>query len=493
MSTVRRRAVGGGGDVDEDVLVSGCEGTGSAGASTPAATMDNEETKKRAKKKKDHAVRMFSTWMMTATILTVLYCGHIALCAFVFMCGAAIFGEILNLRAPPDASRGSTGVHFRTVNWGFFTAASYFVYGKSVLAHFSEQGYAIMDTRAVQLLMRHHSFIAFCMYVVFFLAFVMTLRAGAYMMQFGAFARAHIALLLVLLSTSMTVLNIKNGLVWFVLPATLVIINDSFAYLVGRKFGKTKLVALSPNKTVEGFIGGAVFTVLTASLCAWALTKLELPQLYCPKPSFSDCGVLLCRATCERPALFTQTLLQLPPGHDLVLKIRDALGLAARFAGRGGVTAEAAAAAAALKIAPIQLHALSLALFASVIAPFGGFFASGLKRAFEVKDFADLIPGHGGVTDRMDCQLLMAVFTYVYSINFVAAHAPDVEKLMALAAELSIDERTELLTELAGALVAKGVDAAAALAPLLSKAPPAAEAVAHAAGEAVAAAAGAAA
>jgi len=46
-------------------------------------------------------------------------------------------------------------------------------------------------------------------------------------------------------------------------------------------------------------------------------------------------------------------------------------------------------------IAPVQLHALALASFSSLIAPFGGFFASGVKRAFQIKDFGDSIPGHG--------------------------------------------------------------------------------------------------
>ena len=53
----------------------------------------------------------------------------------------------------------------------------------------------------------------------------------------------------------------------------------------------------------------------------------------------------------------------------------------------------------------MQLHALVMAVFASVIAPFGGFFASGFKRSLKVKDFGDSIPGHGGMTDRMDCQV----------------------------------------------------------------------------------------
>jgi phosphatidate cytidylyltransferase len=33
----------------------------------------------------------------------------------------------------------------------------------------------------------------------------------------------------------------------------------------------------------------------------------------------------------------------------------------------------------------VQWHALALGLFASIIAPFGGFFASGFKRAFKIK------------------------------------------------------------------------------------------------------------
>jgi phosphatidate cytidylyltransferase len=51
----------------------------------------------------------------------------------------------------------------------------------------------------------------------------------------------------------------------------------------------------------------------------------------------------------------------------------------------------------------------------------GGFFASGFKRAFKMKDFGQTIPGHGGVTDRFDCQMIMAMFAYVYYWNYVAS------------------------------------------------------------------------
>ncbi|KAF7722396.1 hypothetical protein EC973_003172 [Apophysomyces ossiformis] len=62
----------------------------------------------------------------------------------------------------------------------------------------------------------------------------------------------------------------------------------------------------------------------------------------------------------------------------------------------------------------ISKHAFILALYASLVAPIGGLFASAIKRANKIKDFADCFPGHGGMTDRMDCQLLMGLFTCVY-------------------------------------------------------------------------------
>ena len=56
---------------------------------------------------------------------------------------------------------------------------------------------------------------------------------------------------------------------WLVLYLLLVTwLNDTGAYLIGARFGKTRLApTLSPKKTVEGAVGGLIFAVVTAALC----------------------------------------------------------------------------------------------------------------------------------------------------------------------------------------------------------------------------------
>lgn len=46
------------------------------------------------------------------------------------------------------------------------------------------------------------------------------------------------------------------GRFMFFFPQITTATNDSMAYFVGKAFGRTKLISLSPNKTWEGFLGG---------------------------------------------------------------------------------------------------------------------------------------------------------------------------------------------------------------------------------------------
>lgn len=63
----------------------------------------------------------------------------------------------------------------------------------------------------------------------------------------------------------------SEGLGWFLFALLITWMSDTFAYLVGKSIGRTKLIPrVSPNKTVEGALGGLV----AAALTGWALVQL---------------------------------------------------------------------------------------------------------------------------------------------------------------------------------------------------------------------------
>jgi len=202
-------------------------------------------------------------------------------------------------------------------------------------------------------------------------------------------------------------MNVYNGLFWFIFPASLVIVNDTSAYIFGVFFGKTPLIKLSPKKTWEGFIGALGATLVFAYFASKVLSNFD--YMMCPQKEIKIRPFE--SLTCEKSP-FLRDHIEMPDMFHYI-------GLYQ------------------IGISPIQLTALIFAVFTSLVAPFGGFFASGFKRAFKIKDFGDSIPGHGGITDRMDCQLLTGMFVYVWTSQLIFNRTPTIENILVQISKLA--------------------------------------------------------
>lgn len=66
------------------------------------------------------------------------------------------------------------------------------------------------------------------------IAFVLRLERGHLLVQFRQYAWVHLILLFVFMPSSFFVSNIFDGIIWFLLPCSLVIVNDIGAYLAGQ-------------------------------------------------------------------------------------------------------------------------------------------------------------------------------------------------------------------------------------------------------------------
>ena len=138
---------------------------------------------------------------------------------------------------PPRAPRGSR------LRWYIFGVAAFWLYARLVRRQLAEEVAAAASggaaAAAARWLLRRHALAAFALYTAGFVAFVLSLVKGRYRDQFRQHAWTHLTLLFVFVPSSLFVANIfDGGIIWFLLPTSLVIVNDCGAYLAGKGVGR---------------------------------------------------------------------------------------------------------------------------------------------------------------------------------------------------------------------------------------------------------------
>jgi phosphatidate cytidylyltransferase len=171
------------------------------------------------------------------------------------------------------------------------------------------------------------------------------------------FCLSHVAFLLTLPSST----NPVGGAVgWFLYLVLLTELNDIAQALVGRPLGRHKVIpGISPGKSWEGLIGGVLVTTVAAVLLAPALTPLGEPS-----------------------AWLVENGVRLPFG-----------------------------------LSPLAIGA---GLVIGVSGFFGDIAVSAVKRDAHVKDSGTLLPGQGGVLDRVD-SLTFTAPLFFYCVYFLYA------------------------------------------------------------------------
>nr|CAD7427640.1 unnamed protein product [Timema monikensis] len=156
-------------------------------------------------------IRGIFTWLMIGGFCLLIYGGPLALMITTLVVQVKCFEEIINIGYAVYRIHGLPW--FRSLSWYFLVTSNYFFYGESLVDYF---GVVINRTDYLRALITYHRFFSFCLYIVGFVWFVLSLVKKYYMKQFSLFAWTHVALLIVVTQSYLIIQNIFEGLIWYV-------------------------------------------------------------------------------------------------------------------------------------------------------------------------------------------------------------------------------------------------------------------------------------
>ena len=201
--------------------------------------------------------------------------------------GIFVFNELMNIsrNENKDNLNRLTGP---VLEWGLFWTLFYFQFPRIVLrkqvlenSGFSPAEYPTLYMILYDIRVQVTSLIL----TGLFLLFVGTLQRGAFRYQFRRFAFASLIAIMTSYVGCCLGALIQFGRVWALIVPMIVACNDTMAYFSGVTMGRTTLITLSPNKTLEGFVGGALFTFAFAFINIPYVFKVE--WLVCPYDKFT--------------------------------------------------------------------------------------------------------------------------------------------------------------------------------------------------------------
>ncbi|GKT22678.1 putative multi-domain containing protein [Aduncisulcus paluster] len=361
------------------------------GSSKKKAQRSNRhKNDKRQSAWKKFLVRALSGVIMAVLVIVFVLCGENALVIGEIFCMRMVFYEILSLSINQDKEK-TYGLHSQRFGMGiFWVFLTRFIFLDEISPYISSL-YPIINDFFKPIL----PFVTACIVLMVIVFYILSLNSSCLPYQFKIGAFIVTGLLITISAAKASIHTVLfQGLGWLLLRIILVSVNDVGAYLCGVTLGKHSLIKLSPKKTWEGYLGAIILTV--ACGIALPIVFKNWPSMFAPRMDVLP----FIKNPFSRGTIMSEV-------SDVAIETKNIILFDEKITVFGHV------------FDALTFHFGVIAIMISIIGPFGGFFASGLKRALKIKDFGESIPGHGGFTDRLDCQMYTTIFISAYVNCFV--------------------------------------------------------------------------